>query len=86
MYQIVNVINITDTHFPATKPLGILRSSLLKTPRKGSQHIIPRSCGHFTRSELRKIPRKRDSEMSFMAEAIRRCFTRVLAKKTIRFI
>ena len=56
MYQIVNVINITDTHFPATKPLGILGSSLLKTPRKGSQHIIPRSCGHFHAVRTKEDP------------------------------
>ena len=56
MYQIVNVINITETRFPATKPLGILRSSLLKTPRKGSQHIIPRSCGHFYAVRTKEDP------------------------------
>ena len=84
MYQIVNVINITETHFPATKPLGILRSSLLLV--KGASILFLGRVATFTRSELRKIPRKRDSEMSFMAEATRRCFTRVLTKKTIRFI
>ena len=56
MYQIVNVINITETRFPATKPLGMLRSSLLKTPRKGSQHIIPRSCGHFHAVRTKEDP------------------------------
>lgn len=56
MYQIVNVINITETRFPATKPLGILPSSLLKFPRKGSQHIIPRSCGHFHSVRTKEHP------------------------------